>query len=518
MGKIIRREKEYSTETLINVDYDPEDVRDYDSGNAPVSRKTQHAEELDDLVEFQKHAHDHDNMTYTQNYSVLNAVKRYDPDADRKPPTITMYDSEDSFDAADDYIGDEAFTSPEDYDDVTDDYAGAADDFDGVADDYSDPVDDSEDDYYIDPNDYDVVDDFDALDDASSDYEPRPFRPGDEGYEDIMEQFTSAPTKPKYWYEEFGDYWSCSCGHLNKGEICTNCGLPRELLRSLFILHKPGEEPGQYEGMPIKYEEVIVPKGRLSTKQKLIIAISIIAILLACGGFFTYYYMIVPSMEKEAAENLKITTETIKTNVADCMTETDSFFWDSYMSAGDACFKKGRYGNAVHYYAKAKQIKNTSGVKDSILRAKYEYIKAKQKDGGSKFERYLAELMAADYKDAASIYSSYYAWHFSIVANLDQDDYSTDIETASRADTVYFHVSVSGGPPDGTVNVYYEAIWPSGSKQTEMIGSNWSAGSKGYAKFSYPVPMFAKEGTLKFNLYDKSTQELFGSDSINLKK
>ena len=38
-------------------------------------------------------------------------------------------------------------------------------------------------------------------------YEPRPLTPDDDIYEDIIEQFAAAPTKPKYWFEEFGDYW-----------------------------------------------------------------------------------------------------------------------------------------------------------------------------------------------------------------------------------------------------------------------------------------------------------------------
>ena len=76
-------------------------------------------------------------------------------------------------------------------------------------------------------------------------YEPRPLTPDDDIYEDIIEQLASAPTKPKYWFEEFGDYWSCSCGHINKGDRCKSCGLERELLRSLFILHKPAGAPGK---------------------------------------------------------------------------------------------------------------------------------------------------------------------------------------------------------------------------------------------------------------------------------
>ena len=75
-------------------------------------------------------------------------------------------------------------------------------------------------------------------------YEPRPLTPDDDIYEDIIEQFSSSPTIPKYWFEEFGDYWSCSCGHINRGDYCKSCGLERELLRSLFILHKPESAQG----------------------------------------------------------------------------------------------------------------------------------------------------------------------------------------------------------------------------------------------------------------------------------
>ena len=83
-------------------------------------------------------------------------------------------------------------------------------------------------------------------------YEPRPLTPDDDIYEDIIEQFASAPTKPKYWFEEFGDYWSCSCGHINKGDRCKSCGLERDLLRSLFILHKPAGTPGKLNKMCIR--------------------------------------------------------------------------------------------------------------------------------------------------------------------------------------------------------------------------------------------------------------------------
>ncbi|MBR0127286.1 MAG: hypothetical protein IJL99_03410 [Firmicutes bacterium] len=506
MKKKPRREREYSTETLVDVTYDPEDVADYDSGNAPMTRNTQPAEKLDDLAEFQKRSKNRKESQHTHNYSILDAVRDYNPDAGR------------DLEPEDDYAGDD-WTEPEYTDSAEreeyydrDEYGrGEYDRGEYDRDEYGR---DGYDDRAAFPGAGDR-DDFLGIDgEPSENYEPRPLRPEDAGYEDIMEQFTTAPTKPKYWFEEFGDYWTCSCGHLNKGDVCDNCGLERELLRSLFVLRKPGDT----EGMPVKYEEVIVPKGRLTTKHKLIIASVIIAILVACGGAFSYYYLYVPAMEKEAAATVKATTDAVQSGVSDISAETDGFLWESYITAGDNALDAGKHLTAIAYYNKAQQIEDNQDLQDKVLEAKYRYVKSHQSKGGDTFEKFLGELMSVSYKEAGSIYEEYYAWNFKVVANLDKDDYSTDIDTASRADTVYFHVSVSGGPPDESVSVYYEAIWPSGSKQTDIIGSNWTDGSKGYARFSYPVPPLGKEGTLKFNIYDKSTQELLASDSIKLKK
>ena len=83
---------------------------------------------------------------------------------------------------------------------------------------------------------------------------------------------------------------------------------------------------------------------------------------------------------------------------------------------------------------------------------------------------------------------------------------------------MYFLVSDSGGPPGETLDIYYAATWPSGARQTDIIGSKWKSGSKGAARFAYPVPLFAQEGTLSFRIYVKSTQEELGSDTIEFSK
>ena len=43
-----------------------------------------------------------------------------------------------------------------------------------------------------------------------ADLTPRPVKPEDESYRELMMRFTTHPVKPKYWFEEFGDHWTCS--------------------------------------------------------------------------------------------------------------------------------------------------------------------------------------------------------------------------------------------------------------------------------------------------------------------
>ena len=453
------KEKEYSTETLTQIEVDEimAESQGYEEGRAPVSRHTQYAQDLEDLAELQRSNYKRDEFNETHNYKILDAVREY---------------------------------SPRDYEEG---------EFDESA--------------------------YDAYDtDRDTEFSLQPLNPADESYDDIMENFeevmekmSANPTKPKYWFKEQGDHWFCSCGQLNKGDYCTNCGLERELLRSLFFLHEPSGEPGKFEGMDINYTDVDMSKG-MSSKFKLIIAIIIILILLAGTGIFSYFYVIKPNMEKEAAAKQGAAAESLKTNVVMCTSEMDSFVRNSYITAGDSCLKNEDYDQAIRFYGMAQSIKDTDDIKAKINDAKYAYVIAHKSEGGEKFEKYLNELYKANYSNIAEIYDEYYAWHVKIVANLSPDDYSSDISSASRSDIVYFHVSLSGGPPGETLDVYYKAKYPSGHEEIQQIGTGWKAGSKGSARCMYAVPLLGKEGKLTFNVLNKSTEEIIGSDSITFSK
>ena len=529
-------------------------------------------------------------------------------------------------------------------------------------------------------------------------YEPRPLTPDDDIYEDIIEQFASEPTKPKYWFEEFGDYWSCSCGHINKGDTCMSCGLQRDLLRSLFILHKPADSPGklnkklskaakeqadkekqvlidkenrrkqreaagddglsvvpieidtheepdtqdenlcdtaddhsvqeetstegpspsetpsnslavQEESTAIEGNQSLVPavvkkkpglRG-IASRKKIIAAIAACLVLIGGGLFVIYHYLAAPAMQYEDAMKLQeagkyekaiekyealgdykdceeriwqcycsigdryfdagefqkaIDTYNIAIKLKDHKTlhekiwqcyigMGDKYFdagkfqkaidtyntaiqlkddetlhdkiWQCYIGIGDKYLADGKYDEALSTYATAAGIKDNETIQGKINQAKFEYVKAYQADRTAKVEEYMDDLMAAKFSGIQEIYDSYYAWHVNIIANTSAEDYSNDVSTVSRKDTVYFHSILSGGEPSEQITVYYEVSWPDGGSQIYNLNSTWTAGSKITARFQYPIPLFGKEGKLTFKLYDKSTNELLGSDSVTFK-
>ncbi len=445
-------------------------------------------------------------------------------------------------------------------------------------------------------------------------YEPRPLTPDDDIYEDIIEQFASAPTKPKYWFEEFGDYWSCSCGHINKGDHCKSCGLERELLRSLFILHKPADAAGklnkklknskeqadkedeQYTDrearrkeressgedltkvVPIEdepkthiYKEVAIPeetsltvpkkKSRFSFNKKTVIAIVTCIVLIAVCGFAIYKHMAAPAMQYDEAlqlmedgkyelaidkytelgdykdsenminqcwillgdkhfENKEFKDAINAYNTALELKKDDSLHEKirlCYIGIGDKYLKDSEYEKALGAYGNAAEIAAGEDVQKKIDDAKFAYVKAFKADRTDQMETYMSELMDSDYPGIKEIYDEYYAWHTSIVANKSETDYSTDVSTVSRKDTVYFHVSLSGGEPSETVHLYYEVKWPDGHTEICDLESGWKAGDKIAARFQYSIPLFGKEGKMTFSLYDYNTKESLGSDSVTFK-
>ncbi len=373
-------------------------------------------------------------------------------------------------------------------------------------------------------------------------YVPRPLTPDDANYNVIMEHFTSAPTKPKYWFEEFGDYWTCSCGQINQGETCINCGLERSLLRSLFFLHKPDSEGVPYDVPYVPYggeeykpavkEQDVVPSQekpaapghpdkpdlhdqQRKPKGKIIVAILVALIVILAGGAAAYTFLLQPEMEEENAERVTNVSAMLNDAAPDIGKDFKKMTLQAYIDTGDDYYDNWNYTKAMAYYERAQEIENSDMLITKIYDCKYGYVVSHKDSGGDTFERYLEELKAIGYGgEIDEIYDKYYAWHVKIVANRNEGDYETNESSFSRLDTVFMHVTLTGGKPDETIALYYEVTWPSGRSQMEDLGDGWKDGGQITARFQYPVPTIAQEGPLVFKLFDKSTNKVLKKKTI----
>ena len=409
---------------------------------------------------------------------------------------------------------------------------------------------------------------------------PRPVRPEDESYGELMMRFTAHPVKPKYWFEEFGDHWTCSCGQVNKGETCANCGLERDLLRQLFILHKPAsvgrnnsdtmmngygtgaeaginnsagfggmskengnksdggtgfgagsagsaggagsadaaESPGQEDedqlaNLPDDAAPV-EPRGH----KGLVIGIVVVLILLLLGAGAFVYFVVFPEMNAQDKETAEAVRSSLTEHMPEVVQPLPKAQFDAYVAAGNYLKKDGDYVKAIEYYRKALKLDKDPSIKKKILACKYSYVEANQNVGGDRFVKYLNQLVGIGYEGAQSIYDAYYAWDASVVANNKADDAYTSMDSVDKSDTIYFHTTISGGPPDGTIQLYYQIIWPDGSADRKDIDSTYHSGSQITSRFQYPIPLLAKAGKMTFEVYNRGTHELLDSASINLKK
>ncbi len=384
---------------------------------------------------------------------------------------------------------------------------------------------------------------------------PRPVKPEDESYRELMMRFTAHPVKPKYWFEEFGDHWTCSCGQINKGETCANCGLERDLLRKLFILHKPsadgtpagpGGKPGASQGLGDKKDQGLddleggdaadaaLTDGAASGRYEdaddadvaatggahkgLVIGVIIAAVLLLMGTGAFLYYVVLPEMQAQDAAKRDSVRISLTENLPIATAPLPKAQYKAYVAAGDMLCKDKKFVKAQNYYKRAADLKDDASIKQKILDAKYGYVKSHQSEGGEYFETYLNELVDKGYDGARTIYDQYYAWHVSIVANNMSDDFTTDMKNVNRSDTVYFHTTVTGGAPGDAVRLYYQIVWPDGSAEKKDIDSTWKAGTHFSTRFQYSMPFLAKAGKLTFEIYDKDSHDLLGTDSIRLMK
>ena len=403
---------------------------------------------------------------------------------------------------------------------------------------------------------------------------PRPMAPEDNSYRDVVMQLSDHPVKPKYWFEDFGDYWSCSCGQINRSDTCSNCGLERELLRRLF--HNNGipsspddpvsgtisdvdrkispssndhtnepasnqnrskEDPSQaafsdpdqtgsgsagheyiengYDNDQYDDREAIEYQRRKHRTKRLLIIILFLFVLLGTGLAVFYYYGL-PEMDRQENMEVDAARDSLASELPETVKPLGENDFEIDQNLGDHYYDNKEYEKAIEHYSKALKIRSDDSIRHKINAAKFSYVNTHQEEGGAVFEDYLEDLHKAKYSGIQDIYNRYYTWKTSIVANTGPNDYSTDMSSINRINTIYFHTTFSGGPPDDTLDLYYEIVWPDGTSEKRAISGSKGSGETLTTTCQYTYPATQNEGRLTYKLYNNSNNKQIATDSVTL--
>jgi hypothetical protein len=106
-------------------------------------------------------------------------------------------------------------------------------------------------------------------------------------------------------------------------------------------------------------------------------------------------------------------------------------------------------------------------------------------------------------------------WHSLIIANLNEPDITTDINTFDKTSTIYFHFTLVGRKHK-TIKAKFVTISPNGSAANGIFKQTMISGSKNCVYWHYNDPQAAQPGNLTFYLYNKKNNQLIGTHTVVL--
>lgn len=383
--------------------------------------------------------------------------------------------------------------------------------------------------------------------DQAFDHDPRPILPEDSSYREVMMLFSDQPVKPKYWFEEFGDSWTCSCGQFNKGDTCSNCGLDRDLLRRLFVVHRaakggdgfvpagegdplPEQPEGESAGEGPQADEdssgnggsgasAPPPRKNKGCAIRMLVITIILLLILGCA-LAAFYYIFLPDIQAKDESRTKEIETHLTTALPEVLAPLHIISQETWLIAGDTMYDEKKFEKAVEYYVKYRDAKE-GGKKDKtlqkkILAAKFGYVSNTSDKGGKTFRRYMKDLLKAKYPGVQEIYDSTYKWSADIVSNNTAGDNTTDLSAVERDYTIYFHCTLTGGPPDVKIPLHYIVTWPNGSTDRGSIAGTYANGEDVTIRCNYTYPHKASDGDISVKLYNSNDHQVLATDSAQV--
>ena len=197
--------------------------------------------------------------------------------------------------------------------------------------------------------------------------------------------------------------------------------------------------------------------------------------------------------------------------------KTSDLYYDICYEFGKQLLEEGEYSEAVSRFEACSEKYDVSDWKNEAM---YHYVDVNQNSSEtqsktSRFYKYIKKLKKINYADSVDIYNEVYAWKVDIVVNDDENDETTDMDSISKYNNWYFHVSLSGGAPEASTKVKYKGNFPDGDVSSGAWDGKWEDGYSGTCWFYYNSPEYGKQGTFTLKVYDSNGNKI-GEKSVKI--
>lgn len=166
---------------------------------------------------------------------------------------------------------------------------------------------------------------------------------------------------------------------------------------------------------------------------------------------------------------------------------------------------KGRYTEAVPVF---KDLGSYKDSKEKWKSTMWAFVNEHENNNNTTTYEYLTVLKSYNYESSKWLYESLYKWTATILINGSLSDYSSSKSQFTSYDTIYCHMTLSGGPPGEKTTIKAVATYPNGSTATVRWDKDemWVRNERGTAYFWFTYPESAKSGSFKVVFYAGSAQ------------
>lgn len=242
------------------------------------------------------------------------------------------------------------------------------------------------------------------------------------------------------------NFWVCACGQVNIGRrTCCSCSSAKETLESLES--------------PDKLRELGAAQQQRTARSKRVVLIAAACVVAAVAGGLLVTRLVIPQIKYFQAHSAVDNGDYDRGialfrelgDYSDAAGQAKIAEWRKREQLIQDALEAINGGDYEHGVEQLVDLEATGEANEAM----YAYASSHLNYDDQLTFTYLHELSGIGYRDAADLYEQLYGWRVSLIVNMDENDWNTDLSEYTSRDpqtglvgnpSAYAHIRVDNGP------------------------------------------------------------------------